>query len=60
MGLISKNDGRMRETVENLINGSEMKSRVLRGGALLGMGSFSVLSPAERTLAPMTAQGIKE
>jgi hypothetical protein len=59
MGQTSKNDDRVREIVENLTKGSELKIRVLRRGALLGTGSFSVLSSAERTLASMTSQGIK-
>jgi hypothetical protein len=59
MRLTSNNDDRVRGIVENLIKGSELKIRVLPGGALVGTGSFSVLSSAERTLASMTSQGIK-
>jgi hypothetical protein len=58
MGLISKNVYRVTGIVGKLINGSELKTRVQRGGALLGTGKFSVLSPAEKALASLTFQGI--
>jgi hypothetical protein len=59
MGLISKNDDRVRGTVKNLINGNELKIRKLRAGTRLGTGNFNFLSPAERTSASMTFQGAK-
>jgi len=59
MGLISKNDDRVRGTVKNLINGNELKILELRAGTRLGTGNFTFLSPAERTSASMTFQGTK-
>jgi hypothetical protein len=58
MELISKNNIQ-EETAENLINGSPFKGRILNGGVLPCMGSFSVPSAAPRTMVSMASHGMK-
>ena len=49
MGLISKNDD-WGETLENLINGSELNSRVLGGGTLPGTASLCCSKPRRKEI----------
>jgi len=60
MAPISRKFRRLKGAVENRLNGSESKSRVPRGGALLATGSPSAGNLTERTPQRMASQGVPE